>query len=111
MAVSKNVLRQPLYRELTALAREHGLESETDFIARMSGLHGQAREVFEAVAAAPRTSTELRREAGVGNVTMLAGRINARLSAAGDHRRVVCERTGTREFVWRISGAASDVGA
>lgn len=44
-------------------------------------------------------TVELRRLLDIGNVGQTAARLNAKLAASGDPRRVVCRHSG-RRYVW-----------
>ena len=54
-------------------------------------LSGQQRRLFLRLVRGPADTVDIRRECSVGNISECAIALNAKLAAAGDPRRVVCE--------------------
>lgn len=55
------------------------------------GLSGQQRRLFLRLVRGPADTIELRSTCSLGNISEVRRGLNARLAAADDHRRVVCE--------------------
>ena len=54
-------------------------------------LSSQQRRLFLRLVRGPADTVDIRRECSVGNISECAIALNAKLAAAGDPRRVVCE--------------------
>lgn len=81
----------PEYRQLEQLADKLNL-SESSFQALLYGLSPQQRRMFLLLAEEGVASTiEVRQRCSIGNPSFVALDLNAKLEAAGDPRRVLCE--------------------
>ena len=75
-------------------------------------LSGQQRRLFLHLSRGPADTVDIRRECSVGNISECAIALNAKLAAAGDSRRVVCEVQPHRNVYgeqgklgwWRLDG-------
>jgi hypothetical protein len=83
---------QPEFAQLSKLADSLNLP-ETDFQSLLYGLSPAQRRLFLLLAEEGVASTiEVRQRCSIGNVSFCAIELNAKLEAAGDPRRVLCER-------------------
>jgi len=82
-------------------------------------LSGQQRRLFLALSSGPADTVEIRRKCSVGNISECAIALNAKLAAAGDHRRVVCDVQPHRNVYgeqgrlgsWRLVGGPGELAA
>lgn len=78
-------------------------------------LSGQQRRLFLRLVRGPADTVAIRRECSVGNISECKTALNAKLEAAGDPRRVICDvqphvnayGEAGKLGLWRMVGAGS----
>lgn len=97
-------------RELAAEVKAAGL-SRAEFEGVVYRLSGQQRRLYLRLCRGAADTVELRSGCSIGNVSEVVRAINAKLTAAGDPRRVICEvRPHVNQFgesgslgVWKLA--------
>jgi len=90
--------------------------TKPDFEALVLRLSPQQRRLFLHLTRGPAWTTELRQACSIGNVSECKAALNAKLAAAGDRRRVVCDLQPHRNVygergdlgLWRLVGGRED---
>lgn len=77
------------FHQLAAEVSAAGI-SRPQFEAVIYQLSPQQRRLYLRLARSPADTVDIRRECSVGNISECAAGLNAKLEAAGDPRRVVC---------------------